>query len=44
MQSAKRSDANDRHQDGGGHPGQDSPVEQDPATDYLANIHETAVS
>ena len=38
MQTAKRSDAADRHRDGGGHTGHDSPVEQDPATDHLANL------
>ena len=38
VQTAKGSDAADRHRDSAGHAGQDSPVEQDPATGYLANI------
>ncbi len=40
MQTAKGSEAADRHRDRGWHPGHDSPVEQDPATGRLANIGE----
>jgi hypothetical protein len=40
VQTAKWSEATDRHWDGGGHPGHDSPVEQDPTTGRLANVDE----
>ncbi len=40
MQTAKGSEAADRHRDRGWHPGHDSPIEQDPATGRLPNIDE----
>jgi len=40
VQTAKGSEAGDRHRDRGGHPRHDSPVDQDPATGLLANIGE----
>jgi hypothetical protein len=40
VQTAKRPDAADGHRDQRGHPGLDSPVEQDSATGCLANIDE----
>jgi hypothetical protein len=40
VQTTKGSDAVDRHRDGGGHPGQDSAVEQDPATGDFADVNE----
>jgi hypothetical protein len=40
VQTAKWSEAADRHRDRGGHPGHDPPIEQDPATGRLANVDE----
>jgi hypothetical protein len=40
VQTPKGSEAADRHRDSGGHPGHDSPIEQNPATGCLANVDE----
>jgi hypothetical protein len=40
VQTAKGSEAAAGHRDGGGHPGHDSPVEQDPATGRLSDLDE----